>query len=62
MEGGTVFHSEYFLPLFSFDDSRNQGDALLMGGWVYLSALKLLYETPLARECPLLNLASVFPL
>ena len=62
MEGGTVFHPEYFLPLFSFGDNRNQGDASLMGGWVYLSAQRLLHETLLAGECLLpLNLASVFP-
>lgn len=48
-EGGTVFHPEYFLPLFSFDDNRNQGDASLMGGWVYLSAQKLLYENPFSQ-------------
>lgn len=45
MEGGTVFHAECFLPLFSFGDNRTQGDAPLMGGWVYLSAQTLLYET-----------------
>lgn len=61
MEGGTVFHPEYFLPLFSFGDNRNQGDASLMGGWEYLSAQKLLHKTLLARECLTLNLASLFP-
>lgn len=61
MEGGTVFHPEYFLPLFLFGDNRNQGDALLMGGRVYLSAQTLLYETLLAREGLLLYLARIFP-
>lgn len=62
MKGGTLFHAEHFLSVFSFGDSRNQGDALLMGGWVYLSAQRLLYVTLLARECLVLNLANMFPL
>lgn len=62
MEGGKVFHPEYFLSLFAFGDNRNQGDASLMGGWERLSAQKLLLKTLLARECLTLNLASLFPL
>lgn len=63
MKGGTVSHPEYFLPLFSFDDNRNQCDPFAHG-WmgVFISTEASVWSPFLARECLLLNLASGFPL